>query len=174
MDPFGARSCNRCGCESSIPPNSNVCNRCDCDEDADITIRRRRTRRGDSWFLYFQIVQDVTSLQFYTAFIRQQIPANATPVNITGWSIWVTIKKYPNDPDNQALAQLTITGGGVTLDQPLSGVGHSIMPPSATSGLPDGVVPAIYDVQAKDLLGNIYTVESGTLLVSPDVTRATS
>jgi hypothetical protein len=131
---------------------------------------RRRMFRGDS--LIFPIA--VT-----------QIPAGAppgsqpSPANIAGWTLTYTLKFHVQDPDNQAIFQTnsnvnmtTIpTLGGIQVTNTQQGLATVTQPPSATLTFPDSKYDVFYDVQAKDLLGNIFTVERGIISVWPDISR---
>lgn len=100
--------------------------------------------------------------------------AQGGPLNITGYSMWFTAKYHTADPDQQAVTQQTVTGGGIVFTNALQGMAEITVPALATFGFPDGVTKLVYDVQIKDLQGRISTVEVGTLSVYPDVTNATS
>ena len=115
--------------------------------------------RGDSYVFDVQVFGD----------------DGCTPQNIAGWSVWFTMKFYTADPDSRAVAQLTSAlGGGIVITNPSIGQARVTVPPSATALFPDGDVTLVYDVQVRDLLGNIATVERGSITVIPDVTRAIS
>ena len=95
------------------------------------------------------------------------------PQNITGWFMWFTAKFHASDADSQAVSQVTSAPlGGIVFVDALSGRAEITMPAIATRSFPDGPVALIYDVQTKDLLGRISTVDAGTLTVNPDATRA--
>ncbi len=102
-------------------------------------------------------------------------PVTRAPKDLTGSSIWFTAKNNYVDPDNQAVIALTLvpTGNGATsiLDA-LRGLAHVTVNPLATRAQPDGIVRLVYDVQLKDAAGKLSTLESGTLKIFPDVSRA--
>lgn len=112
--------------------------------------------------------------------VLQPIPGSdaRVPANITGWSAWFTVKRFVQDPDSFAIAQITLTtstpaGGTIVFTVPVNGQLEITMPPIATRDLPDGGVSELaYDVQVKDLIGRVFTVDRGILFVDPDVTRA--
>lgn len=91
---------------------------------------------------------------------------------ITGWKFWFTAKYDYSDADSAAAIQKlpaawsVQTAGGVST----AGVATCTLTNADTAGLPPYQVTLVYDVQAEDTLGNPYTVDSGTLTVSPDVT----
>jgi hypothetical protein len=132
----------------------------------------RTMSRGDSFVFDVQVLRPPPGAP----------NAPPIPVNITGWRMWFTAKYQVNDPDNTAVAQVTSdptsvpAGGGIVFTQPLQGSAEITMPPLATYTFPDGPVVLVYDVQVKtnDSTPRIFTVESGTLTVNPDVTRAIS
>lgn len=98
------------------------------------------------------------------------------PVDVTGWKFWFSVKRYYADPDNQAVFQTNSTDGtgAIVFTTPTAGIITCTMPALATVNFPDAVTQLVYDVQGKDLSGNVSTVDVGTIEVTPDVTRATS
>lgn len=128
-----------------------------CDET---TGTERATRRGDTFVLDVQVKRVLTA------------GCDAVPVDITGWMMWFTAKFYFEDYDSQAVTQRTSAPlGGIVFTEPSIGKAQITVPSSATLGFPDAEVKLVYDVQVKDLVGNIFTVEVGEWLVRPDVTR---
>lgn len=128
--------------------------------------RHRKARRGDTIIFPFQVVTVGPG-------------GGSSAVNITGWGFWCTVKRNIHDPDRLAVAQITLTtsypaGGTITIVNEFAGQGQGqvSIPAIATRGFPDGVVRLVYDIQGQDTLGNIFTVESGTIDVDPDVTQA--
>jgi hypothetical protein len=105
--------------------------------------------------------------------VFQSPPFNTVPQNLTGWTLWFTVKFNTQDPDNIAVFQGTnlTNPPGVTINNYAQGLATPSMPPVSTRGFPDGVTSLFYDVQAMDPSGNIYTVEAGTVDVLPDVTN---
>lgn len=100
----------------------------------------------------------------------------AIPVNITGYKIYFTVKRYLTDPDAYAVFQSNSADltTNVTITDALNGKATCKMPASKTVNFPDGLVVLLYDVTAIDLSGNVSTVDSGTVTIVPDVTRAVS
>ncbi len=102
------------------------------------------------------------------------------PIDLTGSTVWFTVKSTLVEPDQQAIAALksgvVSTKGSVTiLDQTqYRGQVKIVLDPSATINFPDGVVKLVYDVQWKDVDGIIRTIEAGIISVIPDATRAVS
>jgi len=99
-------------------------------------------------------------------------PKTGAPLDITGAKIWFTAKNNYVDPDNQAVIALDTVSGGVAITDAVRGLARVDVPPLATRSFPDGPVKTVYDVQIKDAAGIVTTVESGTLKVWPDVSRA--
>jgi hypothetical protein len=130
----------------------------------------RQMSRGDTLLFTLQVLQPPP--------LPPSTPSDGIqlPTNITGYTMWFTVKYYVTQPDSQAVWQsgnvLPLTG--IIFTQPLSGIAQVTMPPIATRRFPDGPVALVYDVQIKDTAGNIFTVESGTITVNPDVTSAIS
>lgn len=95
---------------------------------------------------------------------------------VTGWLFWMTAKHDPRDTDAAAVfqklpVQWTVTQAG---NLTTSAIVFCILAPADTASLPPYQSSLYYDVQAKDTSGNIFTIDSGTLIVSADVTIATS
>lgn len=114
------------------------------------------------------------SLSFAMALIN---PATGAPLDLTGAKIWFTAKNNYVDFDSLAVIALntaTASGNGaITILTPAtSGNARVDINPIATRAQPDGAVKLVYDVQVKDASGFVTTVESGTLTIIPDVTRA--
>ena len=101
--------------------------------------------------------------------------SNLTASGLAGYSFWFTVKNDVSDLDAAAViqksgAEFAVVANG---DATTPGVVTCKLDPADTAGLPDYLVSLPYDVQVKDSLGNITTVASGHLKVSPDTTRAT-
>lgn len=102
--------------------------------------------------------------------------SNLTASGLTGYSFWFTVKNDVSDTDAAAVIQKS--GGDfdvvTTGDATTPGVVTCKILPGDTDSLPDYQVSLPYDVQVKDSLGNVTTVVTGKLKVSPDTTRATA
>lgn len=121
------------------------------------TYQKREMFRGDS-------------LSFDLALTNAQ---NGSPLNLTDAKIWFTAKNNYVDPDNQAAIALDNAAlGGITVTDVARGLARVDIAPIKTRSFPDGPVRVVYDVQVKDAAGFVTTVESGTLTVYPDVSRA--
>lgn len=126
-----------------------------------------QSSRGDTWTLKVQVTQ-----------LPDGAPDGAfgVPVNITGYKIYFTVKRYITDPDAYAVFQSNSADltNNVTITDALNGKVTCKMPSSKTVNFPDGQVVLLYDVAVIDLAGNVSTVDSGTVTIVPDVTRAVS
>lgn len=130
--------------------------------------------RGDTLQIQTQVVRDAVSGQLSTC-VPNQLPPGAVPQDLTGYHVQFTAKYFDPDPDNKAVFLLDNQGlGGVTILDVTLGKVQAVGQPIATIAFPDGDVPLVYDVQLVDGGGVVTTVETGTLTVSPDVTRAIS
>ena len=95
-------------------------------------------------------------------------------------SAWLTFKRYPRQPDEEAILQKQIT----TVDVP--GVGQIVVAgePDVDGDLRFDLTPTdtmvldtrlrAYDIQIKLTTGKIYTIEKGTLQLTGDVTQTTA
>ena len=101
------------------------------------------------------------------------VQADGTPLNLTGLSIWFTVKGSYEHTDAEALARLTV-GSGISVVDPVAGRVDVALPRSVTQALPGRPVHLVWDCQVRDASGLIQTVDGGMLLVIPDVTTATA
>lgn len=149
-----------------------------CHEEERPTRVSRRVFRGDTWRFFSQVFQDTVTLELFTVPLvspPRRAPKRASAFNLTGCRVWVSVKRQVPDPDLAAMVELdNLALGGVVLTSALTGVFSSTAPPATFAGLEDSEVPLRMDVQVKDTNGNIFTVEYGSLVVWPDVTRATT
>lgn len=112
--------------------------------------------RGDTFRLQLQVVDE-----------------QGRGVNLTGAKAWSTLKRNMTEIDGLALMQVLSTGGspGIVFTTPASGILTVTYPPLSTYSLPDDPVTLYYDVQVRLADGTVGTVDLGTILVTPDVTR---
>lgn len=89
-------------------------------------------------------------------------------IDITGWTIYFTIKDNIDDIDADAIVSKTITEH----DDPTNGKSIVLLTASETNAL-DG--DYVYDIQFKkdDTGGTVYTMMQGEISFSKDVTRRT-
>jgi hypothetical protein len=97
------------------------------------------------------------------------ITVSGVPVNITGCSLKFTAKRSLQDLDADAVFQLTTPAEIVITNGP-GGLCQINVASLDTSAL---IVPTLCycDLQLVDLLGNVSTTTTGTLLIKIDVTR---
>jgi len=95
---------------------------------------------------------------------------------IAGWSFWMTAKRDPSDLDSQAVFQKLPAAWSISSagDATHPGVAFCNLAPADTASLPPYQLTLVYDIQAKDLTGNIFTIDAGAILVNVDITIATS
>lgn len=103
--------------------------------------------------------------------------ANDALVDITGSSVWFTVKELYADTDSAAkiTKKNTAAGGGdsqIALTDPTNGEGEIYLIPSDTTSL-DANEEYIYDLQVKLPSGKTYTAKNSTMTLLADVTRAT-
>jgi hypothetical protein len=137
---------------------------------------QRTLFRGDSFSTLAQVFsQAPTNGPPATAFPYQTGAPPGPPLNVTGWSFWHTVKFESADADASAVVQCTTTSAApnqVVLVTPSIGVIQWTFGPLVTQSLADGPTTLWYDVKGQDTSGNVWTVESGSYLVSPSYTRA--
>ena len=95
--------------------------------------------------------------------------------------IQCTLKRDVNDPDASAFLVLTLATGGVVIttigNATTNGVLTITIPAASTASLPSASTRLPYDVQVIDTGPTppaVHTVAQGTLIVTADVTEATS
>lgn len=98
-------------------------------------------------------------------------PPVQVPINLTGASIWWTIKVRQTDPDAAAIAQLTIGNGIVVTGSPTDGTATAMLPNTDTEDL-DAPISLYYDVKVKESSG-VYSVPIfGPLILNAPITDA--
>lgn len=108
-------------------------------------------------------------LETYTLTLKD---AAGAALNLTGASLWFTVKRGISDADAAAVFQKTIASG-IVVAAPLTGVAVITVLPADTAALGDGPLTLLYDIQVKLADGTTKTPLSGEFRVTPDVTRAT-
>lgn len=144
-------------CDADLCPGDVRCGSCGTDCDPDKThgfVIKRYSTRGDTLELEFDIVD------------RDGVPIDASAI---GFKAWFTMKSYFSLPDNRATFRGTLAGGEIVAVR--TGTIRVVIPAGATFLIPDGVVKQYYDLQIKDVVGRISTIEKGLFFFSPDVTR---
>jgi hypothetical protein len=87
-----------------------------------------------------------------------------TVQDITGWTIYFTIKRYITDTDANAIIQKIITNH----TDPTNGISQLSLSHTETILFPVGVW--VYDIQIKTSSDEIYTLFKGSFKVIADVT----
>jgi hypothetical protein len=103
------------------------------------------------------------------------ISRSGARVDLTGVSVWFTVKRAHADSDDDALIQKTVGDGITPADQgeaATEGQAELVLAPADTASLSPTTI-YYYDVQILESTV-VTTVDSGTFTVSADVTRATS
>jgi hypothetical protein len=91
---------------------------------------------------------------------------NNQPINLTGATLWFTVKKNPLDSDADAVIQKQITNH---ID-PINGISSVIITPEDTENL--DTMKYYYDFQLVDPSGNVTTVLEDTFKLERDITRS--
>lgn len=102
------------------------------------------------------------------------ITLGGVPAKLAGTRLWFTAKRSFGDTDEDAVVRASTTLGGVAITDPDAGAFTVTLAPRDTAGLTEDAVTLVYDVQWRDLLGDVWTVARGTLAVAADVTRSAS
>ncbi len=90
-------------------------------------------------------------------------------IDITGWSLYLTIKENKTDPDDDAKLKKTLAPGD--LSDPTSGIQAVTIGAGDTANM---LGEYYYDFQAKTADGKVYTIIYGTMTIVEDITlRAT-
>jgi hypothetical protein len=107
-------------------------------------------KRGDTWSrtMYFQ-------------------DANGSPIDITGWTIFFTVKAKADDLDAAAVILKTIT----VFSDPSAGEAEISLTSTDTA---QTIASYLFDLQVKTNLGEIITVLEGIITITKDITIRTS
>jgi hypothetical protein len=89
------------------------------------------------------------------------------PIDITGWTVYFTVKSSVKDEDDDAIIKKDVT---IHTD-PTAGRTAISLSPSDTSVAPGNY---IYDIQVKTASGDIHTILENGITISQDVTRRSS
>lgn len=93
--------------------------------------------------------------------------ADATPVDLTGATVFFTVKKRTSDTDDEALISKDITSHTT----PASGLTNINLDNEDTEIDPSPIgKPYKWDLQVKGADGSIYSTEAGDFVVLADVT----
>lgn len=106
----------------------------------------------------------------YTITAKQPVPNQANPLDLTGASIWFTMKRRYKDADSLALVQKTV-GAGITVPTPANGVANLSLAPADTVALEPGLYH--YDVKVKEGTGRETVIVRGKFNLLPAATKST-
>jgi len=101
---------------------------------------------------------------------------SGVPIDLTGAKLWFTVKRAVSDADGSALFQLTNdVNGGITVVNAEAGIAVALVQPSHTTSLPSAKTSQLfYDWKLKTASGELTTRETGTILVTPAITLAST
>lgn len=88
------------------------------------------------------------------------------PTDLTGCTVYVTIKQSVGDADSAALAALSSPSGGVVITSTTNRT-FVVTVPLTTFDAITRVTVVYYEVVVKDGSGNDWQADSGTITVSP-------
>ena len=91
---------------------------------------------------------------------------DGNPIDLTGATVFFTVKRHKTDSDTSAVLKKEIT----TFTLPLTGVALLELTDTETDLTPGSYY---FDVQLKDTIGKITSSYSGRLLVFQDITTRT-
>jgi|SRR5665213_943400 len=89
--------------------------------------------------------------------------SNNVPINITGWTIFFTVKRRLSDPDSIAMISLNLTP-----TDPVNGICLVTVP---SASLTSFVGSYFYDFKFINMSGGIVTITSGTITFLDHATR---
>ena len=92
------------------------------------------------------------------------------PYDLAGCSLWFTAKNKYTDDDPAAVFQKSI-GDGITVTSAAQGLFVVVISPGDTEAVAKSRTILVWDLQLMDGSGNIYTLNSGNLVINPDVTN---
>lgn len=85
-------------------------------------------------------------------------------VDITGGKLYFTVKTKYSDADSDAVITMTQTSH----DSPTNGISSFDVTSTSTINVNEGTY--VFDLQLKDVTGQIFTVKRGTILVNSHAT----
>ena len=120
-------------------------------------------KRGDTKRYKFSFTQNTGT---------QEVPVY-TPVDITNWAIFFTLKVNQDDADTIAAAQVKAVAGGYAFDDPANGIMYLVM----GSDVSDAIEPGKYYYDFQRVIPgtppDVKTLDSDVVSVEVDNTRAT-
>lgn len=97
-----------------------------------------------------------------------------TPVDLTGGKIWMTARRARGG--TQIFQRTSESGQGITIDpNQVTNPGIAVikLAVDSTSDLASELTTLYYDIQVKTAAGDVWTVNYGDLVVTPDATTET-
>jgi hypothetical protein len=110
-----------------------------------------KIKRGDSW-------SRTLCFEYH--------PSHAL-IDITGWTIFFTVKTSAEDPDSSAIISKTIT----SFANPLAGEAELELTSTDTS---QAIGSYLFDLQVKTSNNEVYTVLEGLITITKDISQRTS
>ena len=107
-----------------------------------------------------------------TLAIDLAVTLGGTAFDLTGSTLFFTLKRKITDLDADALVQCQ-TGDRLTHTNAAGGLATLRLPAADTAPMPLNI-PLVADIQVKTAAGEIYTVASGKITFSADVTLRTT
>ena len=105
--------------------------------------------------------------------VATKITNISEPFDLTDCDIIFTAKDDIGDTDNQAVITCDTSDGSITIVDAVNGKFLVYVAPAKTDSMEfvgtNKVL--VYDVQVQDADGNVFTVDLGSLTITPDVTR---
>lgn len=109
----------------------------------------------------------------YTASVTNE---DGGPYDLTGSTLWFTVKRRKSDADSAAIAKLYwVSGGsaaGIGVADPSSGEAVVTIAATGTGNFAQSA--HVWDLQLKDANGIVRTVDRGVIVVRPAVTTRTT
>lgn len=94
--------------------------------------------------------------------------SSLTPVNLTGFTARMQVRKKITDPD--PVISLTTSNGGIVLTNPTAGEFEIVITDTLTSALT--IKTGVYDLEFVAPGGDVSRLMQGAVEVSPEVTRS--
>lgn len=114
--------------------------------------------QGDSASFRLNVTEDVAPYAAY---------------NLTGCTLFFTLKESNDQTDDAALMKKDSTTGGITVSNAAGGEAILYFNATDTASCPTNT-PLVCDVQLKTATGEIFTVSSGKITFREQTTRRTS
>lgn len=112
-------------------------------------------KRGDTWKFFCYVADD----------------DGVAITDFTGFEAWLTIKAQHTDIDDDAIIQVTLSGGGIVVADAPTGKLEATITGTDTDSF--AIKSYVADFQVKDADDIIASASSITIKVLPDITRAT-